>query len=46
MNGDQNSYSAIDLRHYESVQIWGVAIHAIHRLSRTMRNKNNAYSAN
>ncbi len=27
------NYSALDLRHYENVEIWGVAIYAVHSLS-------------
>ncbi len=35
LEAEHPSYSAIDLRHYENVQIWGVAIYAIHSLSKT-----------
>ena len=37
LEAEHPNYSAIDLRHYESVQIWGVAIYAIHSLSRAAR---------
>ena len=37
LEAEHPNYSALDLRHYENVQIWGVAIYAIHRLSRSTR---------
>ena len=46
LEAEHPNYPAFDLSHYESVQIWGVAIHAIHSLRRTTRYKNNAYSSN
>ena len=46
LEAEHPNYSALDLRHYESVQIWGVAIYSIHSLSRTTRYQNNAYSTN
>ena len=35
LEAEHPNYSPINLRHYENVQIWGVAIYAIHRLSLT-----------
>ncbi len=33
LEADHPSYSAIDLRQYGDVQIWGVAVHSIHNLN-------------
>ena len=39
LEAEHPNYPALDLRYCESLQIWGVAIYAIHRLSRITRHK-------
>ncbi len=34
LEAEHPNYPVIDLRHYENVQIWGVAIYSIHSLNR------------
>ena len=37
LEAEHPNHPAIDMSHYGNVQIWGVAIYAIHKLTRTNR---------
>ncbi len=37
LEAEHPNYSALDLRRYENVQIWGVATYAIHKLNRVTK---------
>ncbi len=39
LEADNPNYPSLDLSHYGDVQIWGVAIHSIHKLNHSPRSR-------